>query len=254
MMELERLYAMGEDLGMAGAQFKRWVDAEIASERGQRAQNREDPKEQAEQDRLRLGAEERMLNLKLQTVLAVLPRGSTRRTGITEGAQSLTRAATDVFSAHKLIPPFNEERDDLDAFLKRFERLVSDREALMFIGRLDCNAATDYDQLKPTLLQRFRYTAEEPEDNETTMQYAGSISGSIDHLIEMRKIDKCFDSLRDAIISLPRIKYMRDPLYDVEMGTLKEPGHLMNRPLCGPQTELGAIRVPLPCGRHLPRN
>ncbi|KAH7948422.1 hypothetical protein HPB52_022686 [Rhipicephalus sanguineus] len=51
-MEFERLYAIGKDLGMTGAELKRWVDAEIAREGDQRAQNREDAKAQAEQDRL----------------------------------------------------------------------------------------------------------------------------------------------------------------------------------------------------------
>ncbi|KAH7985694.1 hypothetical protein HPB52_025466 [Rhipicephalus sanguineus] len=36
MMEFERLYAIGKDLGMTGAELKRWVDAEIARERDQR--------------------------------------------------------------------------------------------------------------------------------------------------------------------------------------------------------------------------
>ncbi|KAH7961843.1 hypothetical protein HPB52_012636 [Rhipicephalus sanguineus] len=224
MMEFERLYAIGKDLGMTGAELKRWVDAEIARERDQRAQNREDAKAQAEQDRLRLEAEERVLKLKIELQ---------EKTGSTQGAstdasagQALARAAPDIFSPHKLIPPFNEERDDLDAYLKRFERVATSQdwprtkwalslslcltgEALTVIGRLDSNAATDYDQLKATLLQRFRYTAEgyrekfrnaRPEDNETAMQYVGRISGYFDHWIEMSQTYKSFDSLRDAMI------------------------------------------------------
>ncbi|XP_037520636.1 uncharacterized protein LOC119397278 [Rhipicephalus sanguineus] len=155
------------------------------------------------------------------------------KTGSTQGAatdasagQALARAAPDVFSPNKLIPPFNEERDDLYAYLKRFEGVSSSQdwprtkwalslsmcltgEALTVIGRLDYNSATDYDQLKATMLQRFRYTAEgyrekfrnaRPEDNETAMQYAGRISGYFDHWIEMSQTDKSFDSLRDAMI------------------------------------------------------
>ncbi|KAH7972254.1 hypothetical protein HPB52_009982 [Rhipicephalus sanguineus] len=122
-MEFERLYAIGKDLGMTGAELKRWVDAEIARERDQRAQNREDAKAQAEQDRLRVEAEERVLKLKIELQ---------EKTGSTQGAatdasagQALARAAPDIFSPHKLIPPFNEERDDLDAYLKRFERAAT---------------------------------------------------------------------------------------------------------------------------------
>ncbi|KAH7943704.1 hypothetical protein HPB52_010032 [Rhipicephalus sanguineus] len=192
-MEFERLYAIGKDLGMTGAELKRWVDAEIARERDQRAQNLEDAKAQAEQDRLRLEAEERVLKLKIELQ---------EKTGSTQGAatdasagQALARAAPDVFRPHKLIP--------------HSPSLCLTGEALTVIGRLDSNASTDYDQLKAILLQRFRYTAEgyrekfrnaRPEDNETAMQYAGRIAGYFDHWIEMSQTDKSFDSLRDAMI------------------------------------------------------
>ncbi|KAH7986863.1 hypothetical protein HPB49_026263 [Dermacentor silvarum] len=128
---------------------------------------------------------------------------------------------------HKLIPPFNEDRDDLDAYLQRFERVATSQEwprskwplslnlcltgeALTVIGRLDSNAALDYDQLKATLLQRFRCTAEgyrekfrtaRPEDHETGLQYAGRISGYIDRWVEMTHTERTYDSLRDAMIA-----------------------------------------------------
>ncbi|KAH7971827.1 hypothetical protein HPB52_003217 [Rhipicephalus sanguineus] len=38
-MEFERLYAIGKDLRMTGAELKRWVDAEIARERDQPAES-----------------------------------------------------------------------------------------------------------------------------------------------------------------------------------------------------------------------
>lgn len=72
-MEIERLYVIGKELGMTGAELKRWIDTEIVRERDQRAQHREDAKAQAleaeaqaEQERLRLEAEERVLKLKIE--------------------------------------------------------------------------------------------------------------------------------------------------------------------------------------------
>lgn len=41
-MDIERLYAIGKDMGLAGAALREWVDAERATERGLRAQARED--------------------------------------------------------------------------------------------------------------------------------------------------------------------------------------------------------------------
>ncbi|KAH7959150.1 hypothetical protein HPB49_008937 [Dermacentor silvarum] len=72
----------------------------------------------------------------------------------------------------------------LDSSLRLFVPLCLTGEALMVIGRLDSNTALDYDQLKATLLQRFRCTAEgyrkkfrtaRTEDHETGLQYAGRI-------------------------------------------------------------------------------
>ncbi|XP_065299248.1 uncharacterized protein [Dermacentor albipictus] len=231
-MEIERLYAIGKELGMTGAELKRWIDTEIVRERDQRAQHREDAKAQAleaeaqaEQERLRLEAEERVLKLKIELQEKTTGVQSAQRDSTTE--QSVTRAAPELFSPHKLIPPFNEARDDLDAYLQRFERVATSQEwprakwalslslcltgeALTVIGRLDSNAGLDYDQLKATLLQRFRCTAEgyrekfrnaRPEDNETGLQYAGRISGYFDHWLEMSHIERTFDSLRDAMIA-----------------------------------------------------
>ncbi|XP_050046366.1 uncharacterized protein [Dermacentor andersoni] len=231
-MEIERLYAIGKELGMTGAELKRWIDTEIVRERDQRAQHREDAKAQAleaeaqaEQERLRLEAEERVLKLKIELQEKTAGVQSAQSDSTTE--QSVTRAAPELFSPHKLIPPFNEARDDLDAYLQRFERVATSQEwprakwalslslcltgeALTVIGRLDSNAALDYDQLKATLLQRFRCTAEgyrekfrnaRPEDNETGLQYAGRISGYFDHWLEMSHIERTFDSLRDTMIA-----------------------------------------------------
>ncbi|XP_075539731.1 uncharacterized protein LOC142574564 [Dermacentor variabilis] len=231
-MEIERLYAIGKELGMTGAELKRWIDIEIVRERDQRAQHREDAKAQAqeaeaqaEQERLRLEAEERVLKLKIELQEKTAAVQSAQSDSTTE--QSVTRAAPQLFSPHKLIPPFNEARDDLDAYLQRFERVATSQEwprakwalslslcltgeALTVIGRLDSNAALDYDQLKATLLQRFRCTAEgyrekfrnaRPEDNETGLQYAGRISGYFDHWLGMSHIERIFDSLRDTMIA-----------------------------------------------------
>ncbi|KAH7944001.1 hypothetical protein HPB52_014242 [Rhipicephalus sanguineus] len=134
MMEFETLYAIDMNLGVTGTELKRWADAEIAREREKPAPNREDVEEQAEQDRLRLEGEERVLKLKIELQ---------EKTGSTQGAstdaiagQSLSRASPDVLNPHKLIPPFNEKRDDVDAYLKRLE--PEDNEAGLQYATFDC--------------------------------------------------------------------------------------------------------------------
>lgn len=106
-------------------------------------------------------------------------------------------------SPHKLTPQFKEERDDLDAHLKRFEQtatglgwpqqkwattlgLCLTGEALTVVGRLSPGDALDYTRVKLALLQRFRYTKEgyrekfreaKPEDGETRRQFAARLAG-----------------------------------------------------------------------------
>lgn len=77
--------------------------------------------------------------------------------------------ASNICSPHKLIPTFNDERDDLDTYLQWFERvaicqewprekwalslsLCTTKEALTVIGRTDLSAALDYGTLKRALM------------------------------------------------------------------------------------------------------
>ena len=75
------------------------------------------------------------------------------------------------------LPVFNDTRDDLDAYLQRFERYATCQhwrweswavnlstllsgKALDVYSRLSSNDANDYDKLKEVLLRRFRTTGE----------------------------------------------------------------------------------------------
>ncbi|XP_072145387.1 uncharacterized protein [Dermacentor andersoni] len=69
---------------------------------------------------------------------------------------------------------------------------------------------TDYQKLKQTLLQRFRYTEEgyrqkfretKPENSETGRQFAGRLLGYFDDWQQMAKTEKTYDALRDKIVS-----------------------------------------------------
>ncbi|KAH7938493.1 hypothetical protein HPB49_024621 [Dermacentor silvarum] len=199
-MDIERLYAIGKDMGLAGAALREWVDAERATERDLRAQARDDQRANIELEEKRLQAEERAASSNALPV----------------SGDAAVPAMMDGGSPHKLLPPFNEARDDLDAYLQRFERIAASLEwprskwalslslwltgeALAVISRLDSASASDYDQLKATLLLRFRYTAEgyrekfrkaKPEEKETGLEYASRLAGHFDHWMEMAKIEK----------------------------------------------------------------
>ncbi|KAH6948405.1 hypothetical protein HPB50_024148 [Hyalomma asiaticum] len=107
-------------------------------------------------------------------------------------------------SPHKLIPAFSEARDELGAYIERFERVATDQgwprdrwglslilcltgEALTVVGRMSAEDATDFAKLKSTLLQRYRYTEEgyrvkfreaKPENGKTGHQFVGRLLSS----------------------------------------------------------------------------
>ncbi|KAH7954313.1 hypothetical protein HPB49_017486 [Dermacentor silvarum] len=159
-MEIERLYAIGKDMGSAGAALREWVDAERATERGLRTQAHEDQRVNIELQEKRLQAKERVLQLKLKLQ--------------EQGTSS------------NVLP----------------EKLWT------VISRLDYASASDYDQLKATLLLRFRYTADgyrekfrkaKPEEKETGLKYASVLEGHFDGWMEMGKVEKTYEALRDLI-------------------------------------------------------
>nr|XP_037290587.1 uncharacterized protein LOC119185824 [Rhipicephalus microplus] len=211
-MDREKCIALGRQLGLENEELREWVERECVEARDERAREREIAKENAErqqklleQQRKVQEQELKILELKLrlqESASRVQPMVADEQGGSNMSA----RGITDVCSPHELIPPFSEARDDLDAYLQRFER----EEALTVIGRLDPTAVLNYDQLKAALLQRFRYTAEgyrekfpkaKREENETGLQYAARLSGYCDRWLEVGKTETSFASLRDLMIS-----------------------------------------------------
>ncbi|XP_075526549.1 uncharacterized protein LOC142558281 [Dermacentor variabilis] len=128
---------------------------------------------------------------------------------------------------HSLMPGFNESRDDLDAYLKRFESVATGQEwprdkwatalslclsgeALKVFGRLSPEDSLDYDKAKLALLQRFRFTAEgyrekfrqsKPQDGETGKQYATRLLSFFDRWVEMSKTEKEYLALRNLVVT-----------------------------------------------------
>ncbi|XP_075733060.1 uncharacterized protein LOC142775507 [Rhipicephalus microplus] len=232
-MDREKFIALGQQLGLENEELREWVERECVEARDERAREREIAKENAERQQKLLEQQQKVQEqeLKILELKLRLQESASRVQPMVadeQGGSSMSaRGITEVCSPHKLIPPFNEARDDLDAYLQRFERVATCQgwprekwalslslcmtaEALTVIGWLDPTAVLNYDQLKAALLQRFRYTAEgyrekfckaKPEKNETGLQYAARLSGYFDRWLEVGKTETSFASLRDLMIS-----------------------------------------------------
>ena len=124
------------------------------------------------------------------------------------------------------LPPFDELRDDLDAYIQRFERYALTQEldheewaislsallkgkALDVYSRLAVDQANDYEILKEALLKRFHLTAvgfrqkfreTKPETGETAPQFIARLDNIFTRWIEMDKTEKIYDGIKDLVL------------------------------------------------------
>lgn len=226
-MDLEKLLELGKELGISGPDLRTWVDEERAKARDQRTADRAAAKEAEEIARARLQEEKTVIELKLKLYEQQARLAPAAVSDPSASTVSSSSSAHGYQSPHKLIPPFNEGRDELDAYIQRFERVANSQgwpadkwalslslcltgEALSAVSRMAADDAVDYAKLKQTLLQRFRYTEEgyrakfrnsRAENSETGRQFAARLAGYFDHWQQMAKTERTYEDLRDIIIS-----------------------------------------------------
>ncbi|CAN7939481.1 unnamed protein product [Ixodes hexagonus] len=143
--------ACGKELGLKGSALKEWVDHERENERAARAQEQERSVE----------AEHRSLELRIR--LQELQNAS--QIPVTTSSAENGTGTTLWKSPQRWLPTFDEKKDDLDAYLMRFERLASGQmwprehwatalsvclagEALGVFSRLTPEGSVEYDNVK----------------------------------------------------------------------------------------------------------
>ena len=124
------------------------------------------------------------------------------------------------------LPSFVDGRDDLDAYLQRFERFATNAKwektgwatklsallsgrALDVYSRLSEEAAVDYDQVKLALMKRYDLTEDgyrrkfrlsKPESDESPDQFIVRLTKYLMRWIELSKTTENFEGLRDLIV------------------------------------------------------
>ena len=135
--------------------------------------------------------------------------------------ESTSRQATSLVQTPKL-PPFVEDRDEMDSYLLRFERFARAAgweeeqwavslsalltgKALDIYYRMDTEESSDYQTLKNSLLKRYGLTAEgyrkklresRPEQDETPGQFVVRLQAYLKRWIEMGETDDSRDGLK----------------------------------------------------------
>ena len=124
------------------------------------------------------------------------------------------------------MPAFDDKHDDMDAYINRFEQYSTingyDKstwacnlsiqlkgDALAVFHRMSSEDQVNYETLKETLLRAYQMTEagyrnkfreSKPTEKEEFSQYVTRLSNYMDRWIELGKIEKTFEALRDLVV------------------------------------------------------
>ncbi|XP_070385441.1 uncharacterized protein [Dermacentor albipictus] len=152
--------------------------------------------------------------------------GSSSETDSRSGSEERAAMSGNKVNPHKVMPVFNEQRDDLDAYLMRFERVARGQgwprdqwstalslclsgEALSVFSRMSAPDCTDYDKLKQALMLRFRMTEEgfrekfkgaSPMNGETCSQFVTRLTNFLDRWVELSNTKKEYNDLFELMV------------------------------------------------------
>ena len=196
-------------------------------ERAERERDKERERGREKEERIR---EEREKERKHELELAKLRAAS-------ENSSESGRFRQAAVTGPKM-PTFDEEKDKMDAYIKRFERHARLNElpehqwaghlsalltgkALETYSRLSEEQAEQYDDLKTALLERYGLTSEgyrlklrhiSPEPDESPSQFVSRIESYLARWIELSKIDASYEGLFDLIVAEQFLESCPHPL------------------------------------------
>ena len=118
------------------------------------------------------------------------------------------------------LPSFVDGKDDLDAYLQRFERFAATAKwektgwvlsgrALEVYSRLSEEAAQDYDRVKLALMKRYdltedgyrrKFRASKPDVDESPEQFIVILDRYLLRWLQLSKTDRSFEGLKDLIV------------------------------------------------------
>ncbi|XP_065925767.1 uncharacterized protein [Magallana gigas] len=124
------------------------------------------------------------------------------------------------------LPPFEDSKDNIDAYIQRFEIYATMQKwnkdtwgthlsallkgkALDVFARLSPETALDFNELKNALLKRFDMTEDgfrkkfrfsKPDGSETFMQFSTRLDSYLERWIQLSKTNKTFDDLKDLFL------------------------------------------------------
>ncbi|KAK3084534.1 hypothetical protein FSP39_014861 [Pinctada imbricata] len=227
---LEQLKTLGESLGYKDEDLQKFVKEQQAimreDRRAARAKEKEDKEFQMSIEKAKLEKERLEQELKLKQMsheheLELIEKKSKlKESGILKDEVELVKPRAPK------IPAFEDGKDDMDSYLRRFERYAESQKwnkslwathlSTLLKGRaLDVYAlmppdqSLDYLALKTALLKRYdltedgfkrKFRACRPEAGETFAQFSVRLGSYFQRWLEMSKTEKRFDDLYDLML------------------------------------------------------
>ncbi|XP_033726122.1 uncharacterized protein LOC117315829 [Pecten maximus] len=231
-MEYEMWLELGERLGFKETELQQFVRAKEQEylDREERARKRDQEKEYREEEIRKRDLEEaeksrqfELEKLRMQTDIEMA------RLKMEQERSEMSRSNSEEARSRSLrpkLPKFDEQKDDMDAFLERFEKFAIAQKwntdnwavslsplltgkGLQVYSSMPSTQIDDYDELKKALLRRYDLTEEgfrlkfresKPEKGETAFQFVARSTRYLMRWVQMSEIEHSFEGLTDLLI------------------------------------------------------
>ncbi|KAJ8020220.1 hypothetical protein HOLleu_39750 [Holothuria leucospilota] len=247
-MEIEKLVKVGKELGFSGEELKAFIDVErirLKEERDEARRIRAEERE--EEHRLLIEAQEYKLKSKELEVKEIelklvqkeqeikekefkMKDGNVEVESSASEGEGDTKQGTDkkgnIYTKAPKLPKFEDGKDNMDAYLTRFERYADSRKwkkkswalnlSTLLTGKgltvyysLSAEEADNYEVLKSALLKSYELTEEgfrnkfnssRPESKETASQFATRLTNYLQRWIDLSGTSKSFEGIMDLLI------------------------------------------------------
>ncbi|PIK60000.1 hypothetical protein BSL78_03079 [Apostichopus japonicus] len=233
-LELEKLVSIGEKLGLKGVELKQFLDderdklkQERDEERDRRAKQRAIDAHEQEEDRQRQEKIEREKAKQLEIQLKIEEAKQAQAEAQAQiGNGGYHGNGSAARSRPPKLPPFNQEKDDIDAYINRFERYATlqgwDRDTvwatslsaliqgcgLFEYSSLSLEDSKDYDKVKQALLRAYHLTADgfrkkfrdiRPAHEDTGTKYVTKLKNYLHRWMELEEVTT-YEQLQDIIL------------------------------------------------------
>ena len=188
---------------------------------------REQQESERQKDLVKLQYEEEFKHLREQKEKLAVELDIVKAKSVLSSTGSHNEDGTGVKVKGPCLPSFDETKDDLDAYLRRFELFAEAAKwkeenwaiilsshlkgvALEVYSRLSQEDALNYGKVKQALMDRFECTDEgfrsrfrnaKPQRGEQVSQFTTRLKNLLLRWIELSKVPKTFEGLRDLFLS-----------------------------------------------------